>query len=214
VSQTWISSDLVGSSTTVVAFGGVAGELTVPMFEFFKSLNKYCVNKIFVRDLNRTWYFGLNHNEVERKLRELIPDDSRTVFVGSSAGGFAAVLFGNKLKADFVVAFSPQTFLDSELRSKYNDNRWSVFLDKLNKQYSSYNLRLWNLLNNNNITRYYIYYCASHLLDVIHAKILVKNCNLNIKLVPIKCNVHEVVRVLKVNGELDFLFKEFIGEDL
>ena len=45
--------------------------------------------------------------------------------LGSSAGGYAALLFGRLLEADEVHAFGPQTFISPSLRLRYSDNWWS-----------------------------------------------------------------------------------------
>jgi acetyl esterase/lipase len=47
----------------------------------------------------------------------------RTVTVGSSAGGYAALLFGHLLEVDEVLAFASQTFLDPALRDRHGENR-------------------------------------------------------------------------------------------
>jgi len=53
---------------------------------------------------------------VEREVAALRP--ARVVVVGASMGGYAAIRAGIALRADSVVAFSPQVFIDREERSR------------------------------------------------------------------------------------------------
>ena len=71
---------------------------------------------IFVRDLYKQWYItGANkrdndHDGLEKKLREL-SEGYRVITVGSSAGGYAAALFGALLNAEACFDFSGQLTL-------------------------------------------------------------------------------------------------------
>jgi hypothetical protein len=52
-----LSFDLGSDSTTLlVAFGGMAGQLGMPPFEFFKATGGIPVKRLFVRDLHQAWY--------------------------------------------------------------------------------------------------------------------------------------------------------------
>jgi hypothetical protein len=69
---------------------------------------------IFVRDIYKQWYKdGINSdiNSVN-KLKKLLEKETHKyteiICIGVSAGGYAAVLFGNMIKAKYVIAFSPQ----------------------------------------------------------------------------------------------------------
>lgn len=44
--------------------------------------------------------------------------------MGTSAGGYAALLFGYLLEADTAVAFAPQTFISPQERKRYGETRW------------------------------------------------------------------------------------------
>lgn len=70
-------------------------------------------NLLFVRDLKKSWYLcGINKelNTIDKLLNKLRELSSGTdiVTVGSSAGGYAAVLFGCLLNAEAVMTFSGQ----------------------------------------------------------------------------------------------------------
>lgn len=89
---------------------------------------------IFVRDLYKQWYIsGINSdvNSID-KLIELLADLTsgyRVITVGSSAGGYAAVLFGVLLKAEKVFCFAGQwdiseqcgnnPFVDGAIQNRY-----------------------------------------------------------------------------------------------
>jgi hypothetical protein len=128
------------SDVFLIAFGGLLGRLgAVPLFEFFNVVSTYGVKKAFLRDLNRCWYhrgvvgIGADIPAVAEHLANVISESgaTRSVLVGNSAGAFAALLFGQLLDVDEVHAFSPQTFIDPELRAQHADERWQCYLDPL-----------------------------------------------------------------------------------
>lgn len=49
----------------------------------------------------------------------------------TSAGGYAALLFGYLIGADEVLAFGPQTYISPELRERYGEHRWRAHIDYL-----------------------------------------------------------------------------------
>ncbi len=78
-------------------------------------------NYILVRDpSNDGWYnqgvegLGFSIDDVSASLREIIKrmGGNKLFVLGSSMGGYAAILFGSRLNADKVLAFSPQTSLN------------------------------------------------------------------------------------------------------
>ena len=89
-------------------------------FAFYKILSGFSANLIFVRDPTDGWYngpiptLGKNLDETVERIRHVIETlgVKRAATMGSSMGGYAAILFGCLLKADAALAFSPQTLLD------------------------------------------------------------------------------------------------------
>lgn len=78
-----------------------------------KTILKDCGKIIFLRDVYKSWYVqGINSKiDSADKLGGFLKkkcDGYKVVTVGSSAGGYAAVLFGLMLKAEMVFCFSGQ----------------------------------------------------------------------------------------------------------
>ncbi len=120
-------------ATLLIAFGGLASRLDgIPPFEFLSALSGTAARRVFVRDLNQSWYqegvrgVSTTLDTTTTALRALVAESGsqRVVTLGVSAGGFAAVYFGCQLDADFVLAFGPQTFTSRRLRGWYRDRRW------------------------------------------------------------------------------------------
>ena len=103
-----ISVTANGHKTTFVFFGGLAGEIGIPRFEFVNITKDLPINQMFVRDFHQAWYsWGLGKSETtfDGSMAEILKhlnsfSSGRTVFVGNSIGGFAAILFGNLLRCD------------------------------------------------------------------------------------------------------------------
>jgi pimeloyl-ACP methyl ester carboxylesterase len=128
-----LSSDFGGESTTLLlAFGGLAGKLGIPPFEFFSLTGEMPIKRLFVRDLHQAWYHrgipgqGRTIPVVAKSLGRLIDghEVERLVVVGVSAGGYAALAFGHLLGADAVVAFGAQTTIDLAGLAAIGDDRW------------------------------------------------------------------------------------------
>jgi hypothetical protein len=121
------------TDVALIAFGGLAGNIGMPPFEFFRLAGDLSVKKIFLRDLRQAWYhFGLSDDApsfegMVEHLAGLVDraGATRVVCFGNSLGGYAALAAGRMLGADEVHAFSPQTFLSAELRRRHGDDRWA-----------------------------------------------------------------------------------------
>ena len=117
------------SGALLLAFGGMVGRIGIPPFEFFSLAGSIPVKRLFVRDLRQAWYHlgvpdhGATLAQVAESLCRLIAphEVERLVVAGTSAGGYAALVFGAMLGADSVVCFAPQTVLDLELLAEYRE---------------------------------------------------------------------------------------------
>ncbi|WP_159522013.1 hypothetical protein [Sunxiuqinia indica] len=111
-------------------------------FEWQRSMIPNVYKHIFFRDLQKQWYIeGINATiNSPEKLRELIANETegyRVYAIGSSAGGYAALIYGSLLQVERVYAFNPQfdlayiisksTSLVDPLLFKYKDQSRSSF---------------------------------------------------------------------------------------
>ncbi len=120
------------SRTLLLAFGGIAGRIGIPPFEFFSLTEGMPVKRLFVRDLRQAWYHrgvpghGSTVPEVAESLRRILArhEVDRLVVAGNSAGGYAALMFGALLGAEEVLCFAPQTVIDLDTLAAMGDHRW------------------------------------------------------------------------------------------
>ncbi len=118
------------ATTLVVTFGGLRQRVGIPYFEFVKMLRPYALKKLFVRDIHGLWYQrgvpGIPGGVAG--LRDLLKDVireagiQRTVFIGNSGGGYAAILFGALVDASEVHAFNPKSNIDPLWRLR----KWDI----------------------------------------------------------------------------------------
>jgi hypothetical protein len=177
--ETHVALDLAGDARTLlVLFGGIAGGVSMPVFEFFRLTAGMPGKKAFLRDPRRGWYqlglpgVGPTSQDVRRYLDRVIAeaDVDRVVMAGASAGGYAAMLFGAWCGADHVLAFSPQTFIDAANRAAAGDNRWEPQIDHLhavNPPEAVYDLR--DVLGDSS-PRIDLHVSNDDALDLLHAR--------------------------------------------
>ena len=147
-----------GNKNLIICFGGMALQLggIIP-FEFLNYLSSVYKNNcdlIFVIDSNQCWYHkgiqNITHNidETVVYLNNIIKDSNyeKVVFMGASAGGYGAILFGSICNnVSHVISFVPQTILKNPINLNYS------------------NLR--NVINENTN---YLLYGDTHIHDVNH----------------------------------------------
>ncbi|GGD03529.1 hypothetical protein [Hyunsoonleella pacifica] len=105
---------------------------------FFDNAHKH----IFIRDVQKQWYvegISATHNSPDKLLKLLkeLTQGYKIFTLGSSAGGYAAMLYGGLLKADRVYAFNAQLNLNVVVQSsnaitnpllfKYKDSERAKF---------------------------------------------------------------------------------------
>jgi hypothetical protein len=109
-----------GRRPLLVSFSGMAHQRKgLPPFEFRRIARDLPVNLLRLRDNHQLWFqagipgVSANPAETARFIQSQIYaiNPTRLVAVGSSMGGYAALLFGTLLGFDEVHAFSPKTFL-------------------------------------------------------------------------------------------------------
>lgn len=204
------------SGELYIFFGGLASGIAMPPFEFFNASRIFDANKIFLRDARMRWYqTGLPGSTrdipstvrfLAREIENIAPQ--RTVFVGNSMGGFAAILFSALLGIGEVVAFAPQTFVSPVLRFRHCDHRWrrpiaTMWLASLFKPHQ-WDLRP-VLKRLSKTPRISIHVSPADRLDRVHAA--------HVEGLPsVKVHEHEdgghgVVKVLRDRGELPAIMR-------
>lgn len=206
-----VSDFEIPSETMLVAFGGIAAGIGIPPFEFFRLIGGLPVKKLFVRDLEQAWYHcglpGISDDlhGIAEYLAKLIADEEprRTVFVGNSMGGYAAIVFGAMLNATIVHAFAPQTLLTKAARLMCLDRRWRAQIRKLHraprKDKHLFDLRQ-VVPRANSPTEFHVHYAALHRLDSIHAQQLRATRNVTLHSYPTAG--HNLVKNLRETGLL------------
>lgn len=184
----------------IVAFAGQAHRLyEFEHFEFVRSTSHADCSKVYCLDPNFIWYqTGINAElnsipKVANKLQGLIEEasPSHVRFIGVSAGGFAAIMFGHLLGADSVHAFGCQTFLTRGLEDLYYTPGMEDY-DTVGREVPSVPegiLDLAPLLANwNGRTTYTLHVGSGSTKDVIYARHLEQCPGISIRYYP--CKTH------------------------
>jgi hypothetical protein len=150
-------------------------------YEWKKNLIKNVGKHIFIRDIQKQWYIeGINKefNTIE-KILDFLKNETKgykVTTMGSSAGGFAAVLFGILLNADRIYSFNGQFDISYRLKDSNDIVDPLLFKNKSKDQYNKwYNLEMY-------IKQYKgdIYYFASKYSEVDRLQIEVAAKHSNI----------------------------------
>jgi SAM-dependent methyltransferase len=167
--------------TLLIVFGGMIGGAGTPHFDFLPLIRDIPVKRIAVRDLRQAWYHrgipghGTTINEAAEALAVLASDNGadRIITVGTSAGGYAALLFAALLGAEQAHCFAAQTVLDLDALADMNDHRWERSLTRLTTE-DALDSRWTDLLTvlsqAGGCTRYHVYFDDSFRPDREHAE--------------------------------------------
>lgn len=120
------------AKTIVFSFAGQGRGLVVG-FEWVNFFSDRPVKVVCVRDRHKAYYMGNLYNENGEVVsngidshvqlfKDIIKESKceRVIFTGSSLGGYASVLFGVLLNADYILPYSSQTFIREH--PKYGKN--------------------------------------------------------------------------------------------
>lgn len=213
-----------GGESALVLFGGIAGGVSMPVFEFFRLTAGYPTNKLYLRDPRRAWYLlGLPEapgglaGVGERIASEVARSGAtRIIAAGSSAGGFAAIRFGVALGAAAVHAFSPQTFLDARQRHAVGDDRWREHVAAVHAAVGAdaedLDLRPFLERHAKHATAITIHVSRADPLDVVHADHL--RGLPGVEVVEYAEGGHALVRWLRDTGQLGPLLRHAIGASI
>lgn len=123
-----------GNKNLIICFGGMAlkfgGILPFEFLNYLSSIYKDISDLIFYIDSHQCWYHkGIrnitsNVNETSLYLNDIIEEGNynKVIFMGTSAGGYGAILFGSLCKnVGNVVSFIPQTIIKNPVDAVYSD---------------------------------------------------------------------------------------------
>jgi hypothetical protein len=177
----------------LLAFGGLAGKLGLPVFEFFHLTSRFeQTNTIFLRDSRKLWYhaglpgIGGDVESIAAFLQRYTehPSTQRVITFGNSGGGYAAMLFGQMLQVNEVHAFSPKTSIEPLVRLRFLDiPTWRNFTQPLllwlfhrgQRQYFDLKKRL--IEHPSTGTQFHIYYSSDNRIDRRNATRMVSQRN-------------------------------------
>jgi pimeloyl-ACP methyl ester carboxylesterase len=216
-----IGRDFGSESSTMLVIFAAMGTRPPPPFHFFQVTTGMPAKRLFARDPHRVWYhrgvpgFGDSIDEVATSLRGIVEEQGaeRVIALGSSAGGFAALVFGTLLEADLVLCFAPQTVLDPDWLADIGDRRWNRrlrALDALGGPDTRYvDVREAIMRDRRADTAYEVHYPASHDWDVHHARHLEGIPGLELHAHQEK--EHQFVQALNRSGELWQMLRAAVG---
>jgi hypothetical protein len=122
------------NKSLIICFGGMAlkfgGLLPFEFLNYLSSTYRDNCDLIFYIDKNRCWYHkGIQDitNNIEDTilyLNSIIKNGNyqKVIFMGTSAGGYASILFGSLCEnVNNVISFMPQTLLNNPIDIKYSN---------------------------------------------------------------------------------------------
>ncbi len=138
-------------------------------YEWKKNRIDKAKKHIFVRDIRKQWYIGgINHKiDSPHKLFDFFTHETkgyRIYTVGSSAGGFAAILYGSLLKAQRVYAFNAQLNLNITIEESNYVTNPILFNNLDNNELNKY-FDLSSYLNED--TYYYYFQSSRSKMDIV-----------------------------------------------
>jgi hypothetical protein len=188
------------SDTLIVSFGGMGRKFGGIMpFEFLNFLTKHFnnIDKHFYTDIHGEWYhkgidgISTSIDETVIYLKRYIYKYKNVIFLGVSAGGYAAILFGSLLNVNKVLAFVPQTKLNRKLYKNYNNLNYVI------NNKTKYHIYADSEVTGSNITNHHISHCEN--IDKHPNVYLVRKDGVDVK-------------VMRDNGELLIIIKGVVND--
>lgn len=149
-------------------------------FEWYHSRITKASKHIFIRDVFKQWYLaGINKSiNTPEKLTDFLRKETlgyKIVTIGSSAGGYAAVLYGSLLSAEYVLAFNARFEIYSVLKnSTENINPLAFRLKDQRQKFFDLNPLI------NDTTKYFYFFSKKSQLDIIQKRHLKEKDNIYI----------------------------------
>lgn len=121
-----------GNKHLIVCFGGLALQFgQILPFEFLNYLSSTYTNcdLIFFIDKHQCWYhkgiqdITTNIDETIVYINNIITTGNyeKVIFMGTSAGGYASILFGSMCNVTNVISFIPQTIIQNPINLNYSN---------------------------------------------------------------------------------------------
>ncbi len=135
--------------------------------------------RVYVRDLYMQWYIrGINGyissiDELATHLNNII-GNSNVITIGSSAGGYAAALFGVLLHAEYSICFNAQFSL-SKILKDFKFAKENPFIAESSSEY----LDIRNIIRNGETPIYY--FCSGNSdIDIIQLQLVQNTSNIHV----------------------------------
>jgi hypothetical protein len=173
-----------GSKNLIVCFGGMAlqfgGFLPFEFLNYLSSIYNNTFDLLFYIDTDQCWYhkgFKNITNDIDETtsyLNNIILNGKyeKTLFMGTSAGGYAAILYGSLCNVNFVISFFPQTILENPINPNYANLKNII---NKNTEYVLYG----NKTNKNKKDLHSIYHCEN--IECFENVAIIKNVVINMK---------------------------------
>lgn len=154
------------NSSIIISFGGAANKMGgILPFEFLNFLNSNFQNcdKYFYIDTKKYRYHkgidgvSTNIDETVEYLRNIISRYKNRYFIGVSAGGYAAILFGSLLNIEHVIAFIPPTLCNMKYDKRTFDKKYEDLYPLIN------NTTQYHLFGDSNIINHFDSHHISHI---------------------------------------------------
>ena len=206
----------------VLSFTGMNGNLGGMFYNRFPLVTDAVrTHKVFVRDPQHLWYHG-GITGITRNLHETIDliqhiarakAYRRVVCVGASMGGYMALLSGYLIGATDIVAFSPQTFIDSVNRARYGDQRWAKELGRLPTDIPPRYLDLAILYQESSKRpeKIQVFYGKRVTLDELHVRHLGKHVEVEVNAYDV--DNHAISMHMAQQGDLNGIIQDLLRED-
>lgn len=187
--------DKRGYENIIVSFGSLVGLFGgINSGEFRKTLNKFNTDTLFIFDDEQLWYLkGIG--ELSEFILEITKPYKNVGFLGSSMGGFGAMLLSMYCKPNSVITLSPQTVIGDYKRNVFGDLRFSKFEVNI----MTFDGEHFDLSKFDYYSDIHIFYGDKEPYDSKHAEHMKDKCILH----PIDTDEHNVAGVLKRSGRLE-----------
>lgn len=187
----------------LVSLAGLAGDNDKVRFEFIATAARTNAHVVLLKDERSAWYrhgtptLGTSLDQMAVGLRSHLRAlrIRRLVFAGASAGGYAAIHLGLRLRADQVLAFGPQVFVSADTRALFADTRWQADLDAAGLTYN-----FEESIRPNGETRITLFAGQDEIRDLVHVSRLANEPSVDISITP--DTDHAVGAALRAKGLL------------